>query len=95
MNSRDSDKHKLFTGVLLPDKTLTKVGNMVWPSYGEAVSDLALKLRYAPRTLTREDELTAASVISAYILMIETQQKKRNAVCKALREAYRMEKQYE
>ena len=75
-------------GRVLPCKTHTKVGpEMTWPSYNEAVREIGWKLRYLPESLTRGDQLTAAGVISAYMQMIGDPQKKRNTVCKALREA--------
>lgn len=75
-------------GCVLPCKTHTKVGpEMTWPSYNEAVSEVEWKLRHAPESMTRSDQLTAASVIAAYMQMIGDTQKKRNAVCKSLREA--------
>jgi hypothetical protein len=60
---------------------------MIWPSYNRAVSEIEWKLRHAPESMTKGEKLAAASVIAAYMQMIGDTQRKRNAVCKALREA--------
>jgi len=45
------------------------------------------KLRHAPDTLTRADQLLAASVMSAYgYMIIDMTQKRRNAVCREIRQ---------
>jgi hypothetical protein len=54
----------------------------------EKVSHIEWKLRYAPETLTRGEELIAASVFSAYKeLVMRKSQKARNMVCTAINKA--------
>jgi len=62
-----------------------KIKDMVFPSVREDVREIAWKLTHSPKSLTRADELVAASVISAYCQMVSDTQKKRNMVCKALK----------
>lgn len=50
------------------------------------------KLRYAPRTLTRGEQLQIAGIISAYnYLVLETTQMKRDLVCGEIRQALNVE----
>lgn len=58
---------------------------MSWPSIDTDVKDLAWKFTHSPTSVTRRDELVAASIISAYCQMVNDTQKKRNMVCKALK----------
>lgn len=49
--------------------------------------DLEWRLRHAPESITREDQLFLASICSAYRYLVhETTQKRRNAVIRQLRE---------
>ena len=59
---------------------------MCWPLANEAVGDIGWRLRYGYE-LTESERLVAASVISAYIQMINDPAEKRNKVIKVLHEA--------
>ena len=63
-----------------------QIKDMVWPTVGEDVKEIAWKLTHSPSSMTRADQLVAASVISAYCQMVNDTQKKRNMVCKALKQ---------
>lgn len=62
-------------------------GEMTWPAPGERLSDLEWRLRYAPNSLAREDQLVLASVVAAYAQMIGDPARKRNAVVAEIRGA--------
>lgn len=65
-------------------------GEMTWPAVTEEVAELGWALRYRPReSLTREDCLILASIVDAYIQMVGDPVRKRNAVCREVREASR------
>jgi len=63
-----------------------QIEDMNWPDIGTPTTDIAWKLNHAPDSLTREDQLVAASVICAYRELVNGTQKKRNMVCKALKD---------
>lgn len=49
--------------------------------------DLAWKLTWAPESITEEDRMRLASLLDSYhYLMFECTQKRRNAVCKEIKE---------
>ncbi len=77
-----------YEGRVLPCKTLTVVGEeMTWPSCNESVAEIGYRLRYTPGKMSISECLIAASIVDAYLQMVRDPQRKRNAVCKALREA--------
>ena len=59
---------------------------MTWPT---AEEETEWRLRHAPESVTREDQLYAASIISAYRQMIWDPQTKRTRVIRELRAASR------
>lgn len=73
-----------------------KVGNYVvldhgnkdttcWPS-PMPDNDLEWRCRYAPETITEQDKLHIASILSAYEYMITTMtQKQRNSICSRIK----------
>ena len=61
---------------------------MCWPRAGDAAGELQWRLRYAPQSVTREDQLHAAQIIEAYqTLVLGRTQKRRNEIAKKLAEA--------
>lgn len=62
-------------------------GQMTWPAVTAEVANLGWSLRYMPQSLSTSDRLVLASIVDAYIQMVGDPQKKRNAVCKEIREA--------
>lgn len=72
---------------LISQGTYVKVGDdMTFPSPGsERLSDIEWRFRHARESVTTEDLLTAASVMSAYKeLVLNKAQRDRNAVCSAI-----------
>jgi len=63
-----------------------QIEDMNWPDISTDTTDIAWKLNHSPDSLTREDQLVAASVICAYRQIVNDTQKKRNMVCKALKD---------
>lgn len=63
------------------------LGEMCWPAVGEEVAHTGWRLRYAPETITLGDRLWLASLVDAWIQMICDPAKKRNAVCREIKEA--------
>lgn len=63
------------------------LGEMTWPAVGPGVAELEWRLRYAPASVSREDQLFLASLVAAYVQMAGDPQAKRNAVCREVREA--------
>jgi hypothetical protein len=55
-------------------------GGMAWPVPSERFSDIQWEMRYASESLTREDMLLAASVLSAYADLLQCDQQKREFV---------------
>lgn len=64
-------------------------GEMTWPAATQEMADLGYRLRYCPESITVEDRMVLAELVSAYIQMVNDPQKKRNAVCREIREASR------
>lgn len=61
-------------------------GETVWPS-PLPTNDLQWRFRYAQDSLTKEDLLHAASILSAYeALIMQCTQKRRNEVCSKIKE---------
>lgn len=60
---------------------------MCWPAINEQAGDVVWRLTHAPESVTREDQLFCASVLSAYHQMVSDPIEKRNGVCRAIREA--------
>ena len=60
-----------------------------WPSAGKETRDLNWRLRYGDPN--RQDMLQAASVLSAYLALVEAPEKKRRVVVRDLRRAARKE----
>ena len=62
-------------------------GGMCWPAPGEAIKELGWRLRYqhAPMEADSTDRLLSASVVSAYIELINMPQRKRNEIIRELR----------
>lgn len=72
---------------LISQGTYVKVGNdMAFPNpEAERLSDIEWRFRHARESVTADDLLTAASVMSAYKeLVLHKTQKDRNAVCSAI-----------
>jgi hypothetical protein len=67
-----------------------KVGDSVWPTpgdtaYEDATPGLEWKLRYAPESITREDQLVLASIVAAYRELLSCPARRRAEVVRALR----------
>lgn len=76
----------------LPTKTVVNppyvhFDGMCWPFPCVRVGDLEWKLRYSPESLTRADQLVAASVIAAYAEIVFNPIRVRNAIVRQLRQA--------
>ena len=56
-----------------------------WPKPSERISDIQWRMRYSNSELSREDMLIAASVLSAYAYLINTDDGDRNYVAAKLR----------
>ena len=75
-----------LTGERKEGKTVrykTLPNGSVWPC-PLAVTDIGWRLRYAPHSITRGDQLVLAEVVVAYREIIESTQVRRNRVCKSL-----------
>lgn len=68
-------------------KSFHSFDGMCWPLPGERCDDIEWKLRYASDSMTREDQLLAASILSAYRQMIFDPHHKRVRVIRELRTA--------
>lgn len=65
-------------------KLYNRSGSMTWPS--KNTYNLCWKMIHAPETVTKEEMLVAASVLTAYQHLIESLlQKARNSICVALK----------
>lgn len=63
----------------LPDET-------VWPTPGDDPDGgLEWRLRYAPESLTRQDQLVLASIVAAYRELLTCPMRRRNDVVRGLR----------
>lgn len=75
-----------LSGRLLPCKTYTKVGDeMTWPSYDQG--ELEWQLRYGTEQQVIAARMRLASIVGAYRELLGMTQKRRNAICRAVREA--------
>lgn len=65
----------------------TKVDDMVFPNpHSEKMSDLEWRLRYAPDSIGRGDQLYLASIVDSYReIVIRKTAKDRNHVCSAIK----------
>lgn len=71
-------------------KSFIRFKDISWPRCdGEYIADINWKLRYSPKSLTKEEMLSAASVLSAYAYLPFMTQKRRNEVCSVLKAAER------
>jgi hypothetical protein len=67
-----------------------QVGESVWPTPGDTAYEddtpgLEWKLRYAPESLTREDQLVLASIVAAYRELLTCPDHRRAEVVRLLR----------
>jgi hypothetical protein len=87
LRSKEAVMANKYKGVIVGSPGIyTKVGDqMTWPSFN--LGDLEWRLRYAPESIKRGEELFLASVLSAYRELILKTQSERNEICRALREA--------
>lgn len=64
-----------------------RIGDMTWP---DPETNLGWKLRYAPESVNRSDQLTLAAIVDAYQeLTMNKTTERRNAVVKQIRTALR------
>lgn len=75
---------------ILGEKSFASFDTMCWPLPGERCGDIEWKLRYAPGTLTRADQLVTASILSAYREMVAMPETRRRPILRRLREALRL-----
>ncbi len=82
----EGDKNALLSGRILPCETFTKVGDdMTWPSYDQG--ELEWQLRYGTEQQIIAARMRLASIVRAYREMLWLTQKRRNEICRAIREA--------
>lgn len=62
--------------------------DMTWPAVTSRVDEISYKLRYG-HPLDKCEQSVAASVMDAYMTMVLAPIKKRNAVCKQVKEVSR------
>lgn len=63
----------------------TKVGDdMTWPSFDQG--ECEWRMRYANEETVLRERMIIASIVAAYRELIDMPQKRRNGICKALRE---------
>ena len=71
---------------LIGEGRYTKIGDdMTWPSYDQHEAEWMQ--RYASKECIVRERFVTASIISAYSNLIALPQKKRNAICEALKNA--------
>lgn len=75
---------------ILGEKSFASFDTMCWPLPGERCGDIEWKLRYTPGSLTRADQLVAASILSAYREMVAMPETRRRPILRRLREALRL-----
>ncbi len=63
-----------------------KFRDMIWPAPGESMRQIEWRLRYAPDSITIEDKLQIASVLSAYRDLVFLPQRTRNDYVMELRQ---------
>jgi hypothetical protein len=68
-------------------------GEMTWPAVTAEIAELGWKLRYARNLISREDEFVLASIVDAYLTMVQDPIRKRNAVCREIVQASRAARQ--
>ena len=84
--SSASNSTQLLSGRILPCGTYTRVGeDMTWPSYDQG--ELEWQLRYGTEQQVIAARMRLASIVSAYRELIGKTQKRRNEICRAIREA--------
>jgi len=84
--SSASNSTQLLSGRLLPCGTYTKVGDdMTWPSYDQG--ELEWQLRYGTEQQVMAARMRLASIVSAYRELLGLTQRRRNEICRAIREA--------
>jgi hypothetical protein len=77
---------KPISGRVYPCKTYTKVGDdMVWPSYDQG--DLVGELIFGHGDIGHDERIRLASIVEAYRQLLVLPQKRRNEICRAIREA--------
>jgi len=77
---------KKLKGRILPGGSSTKIGDeMTWPSYDQG--DLEWKLRYGIEHKMTPNRMRLASIVSSYRELLEMTQKRRNEICRAIRDA--------
>ena len=71
---------------ILPCKTYTKVGDqMTWPTYDQR--SLVWALKHGTEEQVIEKRMLMASIVGAYMALIERSPERRNEACKALKNA--------
>jgi len=81
-----SNSTQLLSGRLMSCGTYTKVGeDMTWPSHDQG--DLEWLLRYGADQHVTAARMRLASIVSAYRELLGMSQKRRNEICRAIREA--------
>lgn len=76
----------LLSRRITPEGRYTKIGDdMTWPSFEQG--ECEWRLRYASEDAVLKDRMVIASIVAAYRELINMPQKRRNAICKALKEA--------
>lgn len=64
----------------------TKIGDdMTWPSFDQG--ECEWRMRYANEETVLRERMIIASIVASYRELIDMPQKKRNAICRALKEA--------
>lgn len=63
--------------------------SMTWPAVTKEITELEWTLRYANDSLTQTQCYVLASLVSAYVQMVNDPADKRNRVCRAIRRAQR------
>lgn len=71
-------------------KSSAHFGQMAWPRANDVNDEIQWKLRYQPETLTKSEQLIAASIITAYFSLIYKSQKNRNYVAGVLKKIERI-----
>lgn len=78
---------------LLNGETFVRIGDeMTWPACSEKISNLSWRMRHFPDKVSKHDMMLAASVISGYLALVNSTQKTRDIVSKALVEANKQQR---
>lgn len=81
-----ADLMPLLSRLIGPEGRHTKIGDDVtWPSFDQG--DCEWRLRHANDEEVLKDRFVLASIVAAYRELIKLPQKRRNEICKALKEA--------